>query len=216
LNVGGGVVRGWDNFGQQNPNAGFMGTATYAINENQSVAFVNFYTQEPSASPTSDGFTGRYLQTLVYSHKFGEKYTFIGESDIASQDNQTATTGTAQWYSLLAYLSYAQSDKTTWTIGGEWFHDEAGVRVGGFLPNLPNTPATTRTRGLDTARSGFVGDFYQITMGPKYQFNKNVYIRPNLRVDWYGGDANGAGLLPYGDGTKREQGILGTDLGIVY
>ena len=216
LSVGGAVIRGWDNFGTTNPNLGFMGTASYTIDENSSLAFVNFWSQEPNANAASDGNTGRYLQTIVYSHKFADKFTYIGETDFASQNSATATGRTARWYSIIQYLYYQQNERLVWSAGAEWFRDEEGFRVGGFLPNLPNTAATSDTRGLSTARSGFAGNFFQITMGPKWSITPNMYVRPNLRLDYYDGSANAGGLLPYGSGHKSSQGILGTDFGITY
>jgi hypothetical protein len=81
---------------------------------------------------------------------------------------------------------------------------------------LPNTPDSSRTRGLSVARSGFAGNFFQITAGPKWQVTKNLFVRPNLRFDWYGGDRNATGLFPYDDGDKRYQALFVTDLAITY
>ena len=98
--------------------------------------------------------------------------------------------------------------------------------MGGFLPDLPSTsgpgPQQVATRGLATTRTGYVGNFFQTTMGPKWQFHKNMFLRPNLRFDWFDGvaaNSNGRGgraLLPFADGTKNFQGILATDVVITY
>jgi hypothetical protein len=64
-----------------------------------------------------------------------------------------------------------------------------------------------------------VGNFFQITWGPKIQLTQkpNVFLRPNMRWDYFQGVAtNPGGLLPYGDGNKRYQGILATDLFILF
>jgi len=61
-----------------------------------------------------------------------------------------------------------------------------------------------------------------MTMGPKWQIHKNLFLRPNLRFDWFNGvsaNTNGPGgrpLLPFGDGNKNYQGILRTDLVVTY
>ncbi|HEY2252240.1 MAG TPA: hypothetical protein VGH74_14300, partial [Planctomycetaceae bacterium] len=95
-----------------------------------------------------------------------------------------------------------------------------GFRVGGFLPVPPGSsnPASSNfvaTRGLPTNRLGYVGNFFQWTMGPKWQLHKNMFLRPNLRFDYIDGVAT-TGLLPYGDGNRRFQGIFATDLAIVF
>jgi hypothetical protein len=46
---------------------------------------------------------------------------------------------------------------------------------------------------------------------------KNLYIRPNLRFDWYSGaDNNPGGRDPFADGEKDYQALLATDVGITY
>jgi len=91
--------------------------------------------------------------------------------------------------------------------------------VGGFLPVPPGRAPEVATRGLPTNRVGYVGNFFQITWGPKIQLTQkpNVFLRPNFRWDYFNGvAANPGGLLPYGDGNKRYQGILATDLLILF
>jgi hypothetical protein len=65
-------------------------------------------------------------------------------------------------------------------------------------------------------RTGFAGNFYQMTFGPRWTPNPNLVIRPNMRWDWYDGNRNAAGLTPYGDGQRWQQGILGTDVIVVF
>ncbi|HEX3870726.1 MAG TPA: hypothetical protein VHV77_09835, partial [Pirellulales bacterium] len=98
-----------------------------------------------------------------------------------------------------------------------------GFRVGGFLPDFYQAYYGSRIKGLSTARSDYVGNFYQVTMGPRWTPNPNLVIRPNLRFDWFDGKLGpnnpgvaGGGGLPFGDGTKATQGILGTDVIVVY
>jgi hypothetical protein len=211
------VIRGWDSFrdvGQGSPDAGFLGGVTYTWEDKSSLAFSLVASRELAAGAGGDGFAPRYAQSLVYSRPIGEKLTYVAQTDYGNQDQALVGGQSAQWYGLNQYVFYAQSDKLTWGANFEWFRDEDGARVGGFLPNLSTVP--TATRGLDVARSGFAGNFAQLTLGPKCTVNKNMYVRPNLRFDWYDGSANGAGLLPYGDGLKDTQTILSTDLVITY
>lgn len=230
--LGGGFTRGWDNFdgsGYGSRNLGYIGTAAYTWTDKSSLAFVNMWSTEPNGffddTGTHAEHSGRYFQTIVYSKPFCEKWLYVAQTDFGTQGGvnsaaavaQGNTTGnTARWYGLNQYLFYTQNEHWTWGANFEWFRDESGARVGGFLPNLPNTVDSVRTRGLSPAISGFAGNFFQVTVGPKINFNKNIFLRPNLRFDWYGGNPNNAGLLPFDAGTKRNQTILGTDLAIVY
>ncbi|MBI5757433.1 MAG: porin [Planctomycetales bacterium] len=210
------VIRGWDSFksvGQGSPDAGFLGGVAYTWEDKSSLALSLVYSQEVAAG-AADGFGNRYTQSLVYSRPMGEKFNYVLQTDYGNQDEALATGQSAQWYGINQYLFYTQSEKLAWGGEFEWFRDDDGTRVGGFLPNASTVP--TRTRGLDVARSGFSGNFYQITFGPKWTVNKNMYVRPNLRCDWYYGEANVASLLPYADGSRRTQQIISTDLVITY
>ena len=62
-----------------------------------------------------------------------------------------------------------------------------------------------------------------MTMGPRWSPMPNVIIRPNLRLDWYSGPngnvtgANGVTYLkPYDNGTRSNQGVLMTDIILVF
>jgi hypothetical protein len=56
-----------------------------------------------------------------------------------------------------------------------------------------------------------------MTFGPRWTPTKNLFVRPNLRCDWFSGiAANPGGLLPFDDGLRNNQLIFGCDLGFVY
>ena len=212
LSLGGGVTRGWDSFDRSNantsPNLGYIGTANYKISDKTNVAYVNLWSNELNQGGT---YSSRYAQTFVLYHNFNDSLSYIFQSDFGTQDNALANGRSAQWYGINQYLFYKTSDKVTWGGNFEWFRDDGGFRVGGFLP----TNAPSPIRGLSPARSGFDGNFYQITVGPKWTPINNVMIRPNLRFDW-SDTRNAAGLRPFDDGNKSHQTILGTDLVISY
>ncbi|HEX4129402.1 MAG TPA: outer membrane beta-barrel protein [Pirellulales bacterium] len=233
LNLGLGVTRGWDNTGNFNPNAGVLGTVTRnnLSKEGDSLAWVFMYSNEPqavgvnSAIPINPGvpynppgFAGRYFQTLVYSRPITDRITYIAQSDFGHQTNAFGDGRAALWYGLNQYIYYKVNNCWSWGIEGEWFRDEEGFRVGGFLPNFTSAQQAPgiNPHALPTSVSGFAGNFFQTTMGPRWTPNPNLVIRPNMRWDWYDGPANGLGLAPYGNGNHYQQGILGTDVVVVY
>ena len=75
----------------------------------------------------------------------------------------------------------------------EWFRDEEGTRVGLNRPSNPNVPP------LD-------GNFYSLSLGLNWMPTYNLTVRPELRADWYNGDA-----LPYDDGADDNQFMVGFD-----
>jgi hypothetical protein len=203
VNVGAGVIHGWDNFDNTfNRHAGYLGTLTVNGNNNDSLALVQVYSMEPNQSGT---FSPRYFQTLVYSRPLNEKWTYIAQSDLGIQSNALASGKTAYWYGYNNYLYWKKNAVWSWGLNSEWFRDEEGFRVGNAVPS----PGSPRARGY--ALSGFAGNFYAITFGPRWTPLPNLVIRPNFRADFYQGPHNAAGLKPFDGGTKNFQQILGTD-----
>lgn len=216
--LGGGVVRGWDNFdssGVGTSNLAPIIQATYTWDDKSSLYYFGIYSNESNLVGTD--VSPRWLQTVVYSKPLSDKLNYVAQTDFGVQTNTNNSTGggTSKWYGLNQYLFYVQNEKWTWGINGEWFRDENGFRVGGFLPVNPSTPLNSAIRGLPTTRTGHVGNFFQTTMGPKWQFHRNMFLRPNVRLDWFNGVAT-TGHLPFGDGNKNFQAILATDLAILF
>ena len=226
LTVGSGFIRGWDNWdagGAGSPNLGYLGTATYTFEDKSTLALVVVWSREFNNRFTPDGdfdFSSRYFQTLVYSRQLTENINYVFQSDFGNQGTTSDFSGTreignANWYGINQYLFYKQNDCWTWGANFEWFRDQNGYRVGSVLPTF--TTPTSQTRGLPADRYGYQGNFFQVTVGPKWTPNKNLFIRPNLRFDWFSGDnLNATQQKPYGDGEDSYQTILGTDIGIVY
>ncbi|MDG2012110.1 MAG: outer membrane beta-barrel protein, partial [Pirellulaceae bacterium] len=76
----------------------------------------------------------------------------------------------------------------------EWFRDEDGTRVGLNRPSNPN-------------KAPFAGDFYSLSLGMNYRPCNSLILRPDVRFDWYDGD----GSLPFDDGIRKQQTMLGFD-----
>ena len=128
------------------------------------------------------------------------------ETDYAEQGDALAGGKTARWYSLGGWLYWNMTCRCQWGLGGEWFRDEGGFRVGQILPSLGSPNARGLARG-----PGFDGSFYRTTFGPKYFFTPNLYARANFLFDAYVGKRAG-GALPYDDGLKNHQEIGVFDL----
>jgi len=211
LTLGAGFVKGWDNFDHKlHSHGGYLGTLGYTFEGGASINIVHVITQEPSfvASATNGGFSQRFLQTFVFQKPITDKLTYVMHSDYGRQLNTTAAGNTAEWYGANQYLFYQMNDCWAWGVNFEWFRDDDGVRVGTLTANTGN--GSTRSAPLG-APGGFAGDFYQLTVGPKWTPTANLTVRPNARWDWYNGDLPG-GAQPYDAGTDNNQFILGTDV----
>lgn len=218
FSVGSGFTRGWDSFNRSNPltspNLGYLGTLSWMFDKEtkSTLNYVNHWSNEYGGQGGT--FTSRYHQTLVLTLNLTEKLTYVGQSDFSVQDAAASRTiGSARWYGLNQYLFQKINDQWSLGFNFEWFRDESGFRVGGLLPSNP----PSEIRGLPLTRNSYAGNFYQVTLGPKWQPTKNLFLRPNVRVDWFDGDVrNAGGLKPFDDGTKNSQVIFGTDLVVTY
>lgn len=231
LEIGSGVTRGWDNWsgtGFGAPHLGWIGLVTLKGDDFGNLTWFGHWSQEPTEDNDgfNNAFSGRYIQSLVYQKtlkNINENLSMVIQSDFGTQERAKSVNNTtpgfagrsAQWYGLNSYLFWKQSDAVTWGLNGEWFRDEDGFRVGTLLPPLVGS----EFRGLPAGRNGYIGNFYQITFGPRWQPFNNLYIRPNLRWDWFDGTLdtfkNTAGR-PYDDGTKNFQFIIGTDVYMLF
>jgi hypothetical protein len=239
LTVGTGLIRGWDNFGNNNPNIGAINTFTRTFDDKSSLAIVQVFSNEPNQmNNVNTGVPGnnnahsfRFLQTNVYSRpltRISEKLNYVAQSDWGYQTRALLNDKTAHYYGLNQYLFYKVSDCWSWGLRGEWFRDEEGFRVGGFQGATNSTaalpPADQSLRGLSANRGGYNGNFYEITLGANYKPNANTVIRPMVRFDWYQGGQSGfvnpgyspalganSGGDPYDAGRKNQQFIYGLD-----
>ncbi|HEY2415943.1 MAG TPA: outer membrane beta-barrel protein [Pirellulaceae bacterium] len=226
LTLGGAVTHGWDDTDNTgNPHMGGLLTASYTIDEQRSLAYVGVIGNEPNLSgvnawshatplggPGTQGYTARYLQTLVYSRKFSDDVMGVLQSDYGNQHDAVVAGRTAMWYGLNSYLYWNMTCRCQWGVNAEWFRDQGGFRVGQVLPSFGSPNA----RGLGTGqagRFGYDGSFYRVMFGPKYYFTPNIYTRASLAADWYDGKANNpGGLRPFDDGTKNYQQAVVFDL----
>jgi len=209
-NIGGGMTHGWDNFDNSgNPSMGALLTASRTWNEGtDSLAYVGVYGREPNLSglqfvPGPNlGFSTRYLQTLVYSHKFSDDVIGYVQSDYGEQGKGQVDGSVARWYGLNTYLYWNQTCRLQWGGNAEWFRDDGGTRVGQVLPSFGSPNARGYARG-----PGFDGSFYRFTFGPKYFITPNFYTRMAFAADLYQGKKVN-NQNPFDDGTRTTQQVL--------
>ncbi|HMC11199.1 MAG TPA: outer membrane beta-barrel protein, partial [Pirellulaceae bacterium] len=130
LTLGGAITHGWDDTDNTgNPHAGGLVTASYAIDETRSLAYVGVIGNEPNFSgvnawshPTPlapagvQGYTARYLQTLVYSKKFSDDVMGVLQSDFGTQHDAVVAGQTAKWYGLNSYLYWNMTCRCQWGL----------------------------------------------------------------------------------------------------
>src|SRR5690606_25306751 len=111
--VGFGAYNGWDNFTpQNNPYYSYVVTYTENFADGSSFAYSGTSGNEPNQSGVNDGFSYRYVQTLVYSRTLSgisDRLSYVGQSDFGYQNDATVTAEDAYWYGINQYLFYKVS-----------------------------------------------------------------------------------------------------------
>jgi hypothetical protein len=199
LEVNGGLVNGW-NILDGVPNAvSFLGKARVQNDPNSLAASFAIITGDQFTNvaglPTvANGKANRTRYSLILEARPTERWEYVFHQWLGTQADGAPLGGTALWAGIDQYLYYSVSEK--WKAGArfEWFNDVDGTRVGLNRPANPNKPSLP-------------GNYFSLTVGPNYLPTENLMIRPELRWDFYDGDAK-----PYNDGSKTEQLMLGFDV----
>jgi hypothetical protein len=213
-----GINHGWDDFDNQaNPHASFVGGYNEKFSDGGALAIANTIGNEPNFYAPDTSF--RYLQTNVYSRplkSISDKLNYVVQSDFGTQDRATIQGKNAKWYGLNQYLFYKVSDCLSYGVRMEWFRDQDGYRVGGFLGTVPSGG----TRGLSTDRTQYAGSFYEITLGANWKYSANTMVRPFVRFDWFSGTSGnpvaGNPNRPFDGGFGNSQSLLGLDVITLY
>jgi Putative beta-barrel porin-2, OmpL-like. bbp2 len=203
-----------------------------------------------SYNPDPSLYSWRYFQTLVYKRPLTSTLQLVVQSDFGLQkvaDMKSALDATnpqkdkevtAMWYGANVYLIHQTLQTLQLAVNFEWFRDNNGVRVGNVLPTY--SAATTGVRGMGSnylagGRLNYVGNFFQVTFGPKWQPQKNFFVRLNGRYDYFDGTALNAttaatiagstdaatratdpAALPFGNGGRKDQFVIGLDAALLF
>lgn len=154
--------------------------------------FPTGYVNIPSlAGRPNPGYTrnDRTLFTTVLSHRWTERFTQVLEFDQGwersipglGSGGRNGLPASDQWYGIASWFLYQYSDPLSVVLRTEWFRNVAG------------------------SRTGFPGDFAEVTLGAVIRPCPRLQIRPEVRFDW----ANPS--RPYADGSSDHQITLGLD-----
>jgi len=179
----GGWTTGWDTgFNNSGGASTFLGGAGYSLNEDVSLTYM-----------LSGGDWGTinggdiYMHSIVMELALTDNFTWLIQNDLGVQSGIGG--GDNHWGGVNQYFLYEINER--WGLGMrfEWFDDRDGARIAG-------NPA---------------GSYYNCTAGVNWRPHANLVFRPELRVDWFGGQAN-PGNLPFDNGQRDKQISGGFDM----
>jgi len=194
-----GIHNGWDAVDRTNDRVGLVAKATYHFCRPGAWTSFGVTTGDEANNPGAINIpnltTNRTRYSWIVNLPVGCNWEYVFHHWYGQQDEGAARLFTADWYGVDQYLYYTIND--CWKAGArfEWFRDEDGTRVGLNRATNPNDVP-------------FAGDFFSLTFGLNWTPTCNVTIRPEVRVDWYDGNA---ATLPYDDGADDQQVMFGID-----
>jgi hypothetical protein len=201
----GGYTFGWDSGFDNHADAHtFLGGVSYAWEDIGTLAWMvntgRFGDGEglPEGGVASDGYI--YMNSLVGTVNLTDEIQYVIQHDSATNWDVTGAEG-AQWYGINQYLFIDLTDEVRFGARLEWFDDQDGARVGAHPFAVPAAGA-----GVGPTE----GDYYAATIGLNVRPHANFVVRPELRWDFFDGDAP-AGLLPFDDGNEDDLFTAGVD-----
>ena len=194
-----GLVNGWDALDRDDDSLAFMGKIRYE-NRNTGVwtSFALITGQEannPGGLAIVDDQTNRTRYSWLVGLPLTERMDYVFHHWLGSQAEGDLQGGSANWYGIDQYVYYNLNECWKTGVRFEWFHDEDGTRVGLNRANNPNNPS-------------FPGDVYSLSAGVNWTPTGNLTLRPEIRADWYDGEAVRS---PFDDGAATNQLMLGLD-----
>jgi hypothetical protein len=211
LSVQGGFHRGWFMFEDFDGNLDFMGGIKWtSCDKGTSLAYAidtGRQTFSPEGFFEPGGFRdqNRFVHSLVFKHQVTERLQYIAVQNLGVENEVTiggSRPQDAEWYGLNQYLLYKINACWSANLRVEWMRDDDGVRIAG-----PGTiPGIDAWDGF-----GFAGNFYEVTAGLNWRPRPNWVIRPEVRWDWYDGERNPLGELPFDGGNNDNQFTAAVD-----
>ena len=150
-----------------------------------------------------------YVHSLVMKYQVSPKLLYVLQNDLGWANGAGANPD-ADWYGINQYLMYTLTDKWSAGMRIEWFRDDDGTRVLG-LGNLD-----AQGWSAPSGAPGYSGSFTELTLGLNWKPKSNIFVRPEVRWDWYDGTTNANALLPFDAGNSSSQFTLATDVIVTF
>ncbi len=206
LSVLGGFHQGVHRFEDNNGRLNFQGGVMWnSPDQRFSLAYALDFGRNDFIFPLED----EYIQSLVFKFQVTPKLLYVLQNDLGWAEGRGAQAD-AQWYGINQYFLYALNEKWSAGMRMEWFRDDDGTRVLG-LGNL-DARGWSGPSGLP----GYNGSFTALTLGLNWKPKANIFLRPEVRWDWYDGTTNAANQLPFDAGSSSSQFTLATDVVITF
>jgi hypothetical protein len=147
----------------------YIGEVNYWLQEEKRTRLTVSLNCGPDALPAAPGLNGDFVSIVELSlvQNWCDRFTQVFQSMIGSDANTPRGTGT--WYGFYTQGVVHLSGEWDAIVRADWFRDVKGTRT-----------------GINT-------DYFEVTLGANWHPNKYLEIRPEVRGDFAGKPAFGAG-----------------------
>jgi hypothetical protein len=158
VSVQAGLVLGSDVFIDPADELTFIGSVKWARPDGRDSLLLSVIAG-PGRFNAGRNFNNPNIIDLVYTHQFDARLAYNYETLVGYQAS-VPEIGTAHWFGVLNYLTYAFTPRVSGTARLEFFDDEQGQRT------------------------GFPGLYTDVTAGVTLKLRPSVIFRPELRYDY--------------------------------
>jgi hypothetical protein len=147
----------------------YIGEVNYWLQEEKRTRLTVSVNCGPDALPAAPGLNGDFVSIVELSlvRNWSERFTQVFQSMIGSDANTPR--GTGSWYGVYTQGVVHLSREWDTIFRADWFRDVKGTRT-----------------GIDTS-------YFEMTLGANWHPNKYLEVRPEVRGDFAGRPAFGAG-----------------------
>ena len=198
-----GIVQGWNNLRDNNDRKSVLGALRWRSADMQAWIDYEFIAGDEQNKATDDiqaptsrliSSSGQFKQQHSLNGWFAlDKQWSIGAEVLYGRQDGDGKPGTfdivtgpgfsgAHWWGVNSSLTYQYRQDLAFSARAEHFSDPQGFAL------FP----------VSVAHGAFDG----ITLGLRYEATRNLSLRPEIRYDWFTGDADDR---PFGNGRKRQQ-----------
>ncbi|WP_152053223.1 outer membrane beta-barrel protein [Tautonia marina] len=125
-------------------------------------------------------WTDRLLQVLEFDQGWERSIPGLGSA------GRNGLPASDQWYAVGNWFLLELTEPVSLVLRTEWFRNVAG------------------------SRTGFPGDFFEVTFGAVLKPSRRLWIRPEVRYDW------AHPSRPYDNGTSGDQLTIGLDMILIF
>lgn len=200
LELAAGWTRGWDVWTSEENQNGFLGRIGWSSCDDRTQLAFALHTGDDVALT---GVENRTMYSLIFRQRRTTRFSYVLQWDYGRQENgELSPNGditSAKWYGLVGYFFYDITPDLTFGFRTEWFRDQDNSRVASFP--------------IDEFADG--GNYYEMTLGLRWQPCEWVIVRPEIRFDWSDFHLQppfNAVRGPYDDSTDKHQTTIAADV----